>query len=122
MLRRLHQLSLRLSAILLVLILLPLAARADALQTIADQAAQYLSDIQSQYGAKDDPALRAQMLTEAKKAMTSGDLSSAVSAYEQAIAAGENSAETWSGLAEAQLEQCSSWASSIHATGRDGPA
>src|SRR6516164_9641194 len=105
MLRRLHQLSLRLSAILLVLILLPLAARADALQTIADQAAQYLSDIQSQYGAKDDPALRAQMLTEAKKAMTSGDLSSAVSAYEQAIAAGENSAETWSGLAEAQLRE-----------------
>ncbi|HKF62672.1 MAG TPA: MG2 domain-containing protein [Dongiaceae bacterium] len=105
MLRRLHQLSLRLSAILLVLILLPLTARADALQTIADQAAQYLSDIQSQYGAKDDPVLRAQMLAEAKKAMTKGDMSSAVSAYEQAIAAGENTAETWSGLADAQLRE-----------------
>src|SRR5215475_1399506 len=110
MLRPLHQLALRLSALLLVLVLLPLvlkplAARADSLQSVADQAAQYLADIQSQYGAKDDPATRATMLSEAKKAMTSGDVSSAVSAYEQAIAAGENSAETWSALAEAQLRQ-----------------
>lgn len=105
MLRPLHQLALRLSALLLVLVFLPLAARADSLQAIADQAAQYLSDIQSQYGAKDDPATRATMMAEAKKAMTSGDMGSAVSGYEQAIAAGENSTEAWSGLAEAQLRQ-----------------
>jgi len=58
MLRSLHQLSFRLSTLLFVLLLLPLAARADSLQPIADQAAQYLSDIQGQYGSKDDPGAR----------------------------------------------------------------
>ena len=106
MLRPLHQLSLRLSAVLFVLLLLPLAARADdALQSIADQAAQYLSDIQGQYGSKDDPAARSTALAEAKKALAGGDVSGAVTGYEQAIAAGEDTAETWTALAEAQLRQ-----------------
>ena len=75
MLRSLHQLSLRLSAVLFVLLILPFAARADgALQSIADQAAQYLSDIQGQYGSKDDPAARSTALAEAKKALAAGDV------------------------------------------------
>ena len=106
MLRPLHQLSLRLSAVLFVLLILPFAARADgALQSIADQAAQYLSDIQGQYGSKDDPAARSTALAAAKKALADGDVSGAVTGYEQAIAAGEDTAETWTALAEAQLRQ-----------------
>ena len=100
MLRPLHQLSLRLSAVLFVLLILPFAARADgALQSIADQAAQYLSDIQGQYGSRDDPAIRSTVLAEAKKALAAGDVSGAVTGYEQAIAAGEDTAEPWTAWA-----------------------
>jgi uncharacterized protein YfaS (alpha-2-macroglobulin family) len=106
MLRPLHQLSLRLSAVLFVLLILPFAAHADdPLQSIADQAAQYLSDIQGQYGNKDDPAARSTALAAAKKALAAGDVSAAVTGYEQAIAAGEDTAQTWTALAEAQLRQ-----------------
>ena len=106
MLRPLHQLSLRLSAVLFVLLFLPLAAQADdALKSIADQADQYLSDIQGQYGSKDDPAARSTALAAAKKSLADGDVSGAITGYEQAIAAGEDTAQTWTALAEAQLRQ-----------------
>jgi len=44
-------------------------------------------------------------LAEAKKALAAGDVSGAVTGYEQAIAAGDDTAETWTALAEAQLRQ-----------------
>ena len=44
-------------------------------------------------------------MAEAKKALAAGDVSGAVTGYEQAIAAGEDTAETWTALAEAQLRQ-----------------
>ncbi len=110
MLRPLGHLPLRVSAILLACILAPLllhcaAAEADSLESLAQQGGQYLSDIQDQYGSKDDADARATALAEARKAAASGDLSSAVSGYEQAIAAGAVDAGTWRALAEVQLRQ-----------------
>jgi len=105
MLRTLRQLPLRLSAILLVLLFLPMAARADGLQSAADAGGRYLNDIQDQYGSKADAAAQANALAEAKKALASGDVSSAISACEQAIAAGDDSVGTWTLLADLQTRQ-----------------
>ncbi len=93
---------LRLILILAGLAALPLAARAEGLQSIADQAAQYIQTIEDQYGATDDPTAAAENLDEAKSAFNHGDIGGAVRLYEKAIAAGDKSAATWLLLAAAQ--------------------
>ena len=85
--------------ILLALLAFPVAVHADSLQSVAESAAQYLSDIQSQFGSSQDPAAEAANLAAANKALASGDDDGAIAAYEKAIAAGDNRPETWNQLA-----------------------
>ena len=85
--------------IILALLAFPVAVHADSLQSVAESAAQYLSDIQSQFGSSQDPAAQAANLAAANKALASGDDDGAIAAYEKAIAAGDNRPETWSQLA-----------------------
>jgi alpha-2-macroglobulin len=96
------------SRIILVLIAaasLPLAARADTLQSLEEAAGQYLSSIQDQYGSTDDPAASAADVAQGTIALGRGDMDAAVKAFEQAIAAGDKSAATWGLLANAQLRR-----------------
>ena len=91
--------------ILLALLAVPAAAGADSLQSVAESAAQYLSDIQSQFGSSQDPTAQAANLADANKALAAGDSGAAIAAYEKAIAAGDNRPETWSQLAAIHARQ-----------------
>ena len=95
----------RLIFVLAGLAVLPLAARADTLQSIAEAASQYTASIGDQYGSTEDPATSATAVTQGNMAMGRGDFDAAVKAYEQAIAAGDKSMATWTALANAHARQ-----------------
>ena len=95
----------RLILVLAGLSALGFSAHAEGLQTVTETASQYAASIEDQYGSSDDPAAQAADLAQAGIAMARGDVYAAVKAYEQAIAAGDKSAATWTALANAQTRR-----------------
>ncbi|MBX6322619.1 MAG: alpha-2-macroglobulin family protein, partial [Rhodospirillaceae bacterium] len=99
----------RIVAFLLVLLALPLAlvsraGAADADQafgTLALDADRYLQDIRVEHGSKANLAESQAALKEAAARVKAKDWASAVAAFERAVAAGADDADTWGGLAEA---------------------
>ena len=92
---------LRLILILAGLAAMPLAAHADALQSIADAAAQYTGAIEDQYGSTQNATDAAKHVKEGNAAASQNDTEAAVVAFQKAIAAGDRSAATWNLLANA---------------------